>query len=141
MRPLKLFFALAAISIGAGASIEKYDIKIVANSGVRISEISRDELNRIFLMTKTSLQGADHVEPVLETAGPAHKIFLREYIGRTDAALMTYYRSLVFTGKASIPKTFSTDAELIEYVAKTNGAIGYVSASANTAGVKILKVK
>jgi hypothetical protein len=141
MRPVKLFFALAAISIGAAASIERYDIKIVANSGVRVSEISRDELNRIFLMTKTSLQGADHVEPVLETAGPAHQIFLREYIGRTDAALMTYYRSLVFTGKASIPKTFSTDAELIEYVAKTKGAIGYVSASANTAGVKTLKVK
>lgn len=141
MRLFKFFLILAAISICAAASIEKYEIKIVANPAIGASEISRDELNRIFLMTKTSLQGTGHVEPVLESAGPAHQMFLKEYIGRTDAALMTYYRSLVFTGKASFPKTFKSDAELIEYVARTKGAIGYVSATANTAGVKTLKVK
>jgi ABC-type phosphate transport system substrate-binding protein len=141
MTPLRGFLILATISLCAAASIGKDEIKIVANLDVGASEISRDELNRIFLITKTSLPGADHVEPVLETAGPVHRIFLKEYIGRTDAALMTYYRSLVFTGKASIPKAFNSDSELIEYVAKTKGAIGYVSASANTAGVKTLKVK
>jgi len=141
MRPLRALFVLAAISMCAAASIETNEIKIIANPDVGASEISRDELNRIFLMTKTSLQGTSHVEPVLETAGRVHKLFLKEYIGRTDVALMTYYRSLVFTGRASIPKAFVSDSELIEYVAKTKGAIGYVSANANTAGVKTLKVK
>lgn len=141
MTPIKGLLILAAISLYAAASSGKDEIKIIANPDVGASEISRDELNRIFLITKTSLPGTDHVEPVLETAGPVHKIFLKEYIGRTDAALMTYYRSLVFTGRASIPKAFSSDSELIAYVAKTRGAIGYVSANANTAGVKTLKVK
>ncbi len=141
MTPIRGLLILAAISLCAAASIGKDEIKIVANPDVGASEISRDELNRIFLITKTSLPGTGHVEPVLETAGPVHTIFLKEYIGRTDAALMTYYRSLVFTGRASIPKTFSSDSELIAYVAKTKGAIGYVSANANTAGVKTLKVK
>jgi ABC-type phosphate transport system substrate-binding protein len=141
MRRLRALFVLTTISMCAAAGIEKDEIKIIANPNVGASEISRDELNRIFLMTKTSLQGTSHVEPVLESAGAAHKTFLREYIGRTDVALMTYYRSLVFTGKASIPKAFSSDSGLIEYVAKTKGAIGYVSASANTTGVKTLKVK
>jgi ABC-type phosphate transport system substrate-binding protein len=140
MRPREFLFVLA-VSMCAAAGVEKDEVKIVANADVSASEISRDELNRIFLMTKTSLQGTRHVEPVLENAGPAHKRFLTEYIGRTDAALMTYYRSLVFTGKASFPKSFSSDSKLIEYVAKTKGAIGYVSANANTAGVKTLKVK
>jgi hypothetical protein len=141
MGGMKIFLALATISMGVAASVEQSEIKIIANSGIKTSEISREELNRIFLMTKTSLQGNNHVEPVLETSGPVHKTFLKEYIGRTNAALMTYYRSLVFTGKASIPKSFDSDAALIEYVEKTQGAIGYVSASANTSGVKVLKVK
>ena len=141
MRSLRALFVLATISMCAAASIEKDEIKIIANPDVGASEISRDELNRIFLMTKTSLQGTSHVEPVLETAGRVHKLFLKEYIGRTDMALMTYYRSLVFTGRASIPKAFVSDSELIEYVAKTKGAIGYVSANTSTAGVKTLKVK
>jgi hypothetical protein len=141
MRSAKILFVLAAISTCVAASTGKDEIKIVANPGIEVSEISRDELSRIFLMTKTSLQSTGHVEPVLENSGPVLKTFLKEYIGRTDTALMTYYRSLVFTGKASIPKTFNSDSELIEYVARTKGAIGCVSASANTAGVKTLRVK
>jgi len=40
-----------------------------------------------------------------------------------------------------MPKTLASDAEMAEYVAKTKGAIGYVSASATAAGVKVLEVK
>jgi len=125
----------------APADINGSEIKIVVNPSVRISQISRDELERIFLITKTSLAGGDHVEPVLEKNGHANEVFLREYIGRTEAALMTYYRSLVFTGKASVPKSFSSDEAVIDYVARTKGAIGYVSANAGMGGVKALKVQ
>ena len=141
MRPVKTFLIVAMAYTCVASSLPMAEIKIVANPGITISEISHEDLNRIFLMTKTSLPGTSHVEPVLENEGSVHETFLREYIGRTDAALMTYYRSLVFTGKVSIPKTFSSEAALIEYVAKTKGAIGYVSANANTSGVKTMTVK
>ena len=40
-----------------------------------------------------------------------------------------------------MPKTVAVDAEVVAYVAKTKGAIGYVSAEASTTGVKVLDVK
>ncbi len=40
-----------------------------------------------------------------------------------------------------MPKTLASDAEVMAYVAKTKGAIGYVSAGAALAGVKQLEVK
>jgi hypothetical protein len=46
----------------------------------------------------------------------------------------------VFTGKGSMPKSFASDAEILKYVAKTPGAIGYVSAGADAAGVKKIAV-
>lgn len=140
MKLRNVALVLAAIGLSAAADVQTTEIRIIANPAVDTSEISREELNRIFLMAKTSLHGAEHVEPVLEKAGPAHEAFLKEYIGRTDEALMTYYRSLMFTGKASIPKSFRSDPEVAQYVAKTKGAIGYVSASASTPGVKTLRV-
>ena len=73
--------------------------------------------------------------------GAAHEAFLREYLGKTDSALQTYYRSLVFTGKASMPKTVASDAEVVAFVVKTKGAIGYVSAGAVAPGTKTLEVK
>jgi ABC-type phosphate transport system substrate-binding protein len=35
----------------------------------------------------------------------------------------------------------AADAEVVAYVAKTKGAIGYVGGGASTAGVKTLEVK
>ena len=129
---------LALISV---STLTAADIKVIANGGIAASSISADELKGVFLATKTSLGDGSHVEPVLEKGGSAHETFLREYLGKTDAALQTYYRSLVFTGKASMPKTLGGDAEVVAYVAKTKGAIGYVSAGASTEGVKVIVVK
>jgi ABC-type phosphate transport system substrate-binding protein len=117
------------------------DVKVIANPSVGVSSVSADELKGVFLATKTSLSDGSHVEPVLEKGGATHEAFVKEYLGKTDAALQTYYRSLVFTGKASMPKTLGADAEVVAYVAKTKGAIGYVGAGASTAGVKTLVVK
>ena len=127
--------AVASMHIASAA-----DLKIIANPGVSASSVSSDELKAVFLATKTSL-GDGHVEPVLAKGGAAHEAFLKAYIGKTEAALETYYRSLVFTGKGSMPKAFATDAEVAAYVAKTKGAVGYVSAAASPAGVKTLEVK
>lgn len=139
MRKLFLLSLLAALGMAAG--VNAAEVKIIANPSVKTSEISRDDLSRIFLMMKSSLEGTSHVEPVLERDGTAHEVFLKEYIGRSNSALTTYYRSLVFTGKASIPKSFASEANLVAYVAKTKGAIGYVSINTPTSGVKTLSVK
>jgi len=133
-------FALLTIAACGTADVQTNAIRIIANPNVNASEISRDDPDRIFLMTKTSLPGAPHVEPVLEKAGPVCELFLKDYMGRTNAALMTYYRSLMFSGKASVPKSFNSDSEVTAYVAKTKGAVGYVGFSANVAAVKTLKV-
>ena len=51
------------------------------------------------------------------------------------------YGSLVFTGKAFMPKTLGSDAEVLDYVAKTKGAIGYGNAAASAPGTKAIAVR
>jgi ABC-type phosphate transport system substrate-binding protein len=139
---LKAILLAGALSMAPGlVAVRAADIKVIANPSVGASSVSVDEIKGVFLATKTSLSDGSHVEPVLEKGGATHEAFVKEYLGKTDSALQTYYRSLVFTGKASMPKTLGADAEVIAYVAKTKGAIGYVGAGASTAGVKTLEVK
>ena len=140
MKTSKLIIIGTALTFLAGSAMAG-DLKVIANASVPESSISLDELKGVFLITKTSLHDGSHVEPVLLKSGAAHESFLKEYLGKTDSALETYYRSLVFTGKGSMPKILATDAEVEAYVAKTKGAIGYVSAAPTTAGVKSLEVK
>jgi hypothetical protein len=80
-----------------------------------------------------------HVEPVLAKSGEAHGAFL-QYIGKSDDALRTHCHTLVFTGGGTRPKFLDSDAEIVSYVAKTRGAIGYVSGDFPTEGVKVVPI-
>src|SRR6202049_1816 len=131
---------LTSLVFFAAGVVSAADIKVVANPSVKATQISTDELKRIFLATDSSLEGG-HVEPVFEKGGAAHEAFLKQYLGKTDAVLGIYYRSLVFTGKAFMPKMLGSDEEVAAYVAKTKGAIGYVSAAVSTPGTKAIAVR
>lgn len=135
-----LALAICTVFTSSAAALAA-DIKVIANPSVGVTSVSAEELKGVFLGTKSSLSDGSHVEPVLLKSGAVHEAFLKEYVGKSDSALETYYRSLVFTGKGSMPKTLATDAEVVAYVEKTKGAIGYVSAGTNTGSAKVIEVK
>jgi TonB family protein len=136
-RTLPLVAAVVLIaSIHALAS----EAKIVANPSVRADSITPAELRSVFLQDRRSLSDGSHVEPVLSKGGTVHEAFLRQYVGKSDDALRTYYRTLVFTGTGTMPKFLDSDADIVRYVARTKGAIGYVSSDCPTPGVKVLAI-
>jgi hypothetical protein len=137
-RALSIVIAMLGLAVASPAGAAEF--KVVANPSVKASAISVDDLKNVFLATKTALPDGSQVEPVLAKGGAAHDALLKD-LGKTEAALSTYYRSLVFTGKASMPKICGSDAEVVDYVSKTKGAIGYVSSGANAPGTKTLDVK
>ena len=136
----KSLLVTAIVGVLEAYAAQGADLKVIANPSVSVSSLSADELKNVFLVTKTLLSDG-HVEPVLEKSGTTHEAFLKQYLGKTDSALNTYYRSLVFTGKAFMPKMLGSDEEVAAYVAKTKGAIGYVSAAASTPGTKEISVR
>jgi len=140
MKRLRLILTMVVVTFCISWQAHAAGVKVIANSSVSASTITAEEVKDVFLLDKDSL-GGSHVDPVLSKGGPAHEAFLKEYLGKSDAVLQAFYRSLVFTGKASMPKTLGSDAEVVAYVAKTKGAVGYVSGDASTVGVKTLEVK
>ena len=141
MKRTKILFVAAVLVLFAAVAVQAAEVKIIATPSVSAAAVSADELKRVFLLTKNTLDDGSHVEPVVAKGGPTHDAFLREYLSKTDSALQTYYRSLVFTGKASMPKTLGSEAEVAAFVAKTKGAIGYVGAGTAAPGTKTLEVK
>src|SRR5450432_1837129 len=119
MRNVNCWLAVVTIALAANSLVQAQDIKVIANASVTATAVSAEELKGVFLLTKSSLKEGGHVQPVLEKGGAAHDVFLKQYVGKSDAALETYYRTLVFTGKGSMPKTVASDAEVAAWVAKT----------------------
>jgi ABC-type phosphate transport system substrate-binding protein len=138
----KLLYALllvASASIFAGQA--QAQVIVIANPNVKATEISKSDLRDVFTGNATALPGGGNVVPILLKAGTAHEEFLQAYIGKSDTAYRAGWRSLVFSGQASMPKSLDGDAAVVDFVAHNQGAIGYIAKSTPHDGVKVLTVR
>lgn len=124
---------LAAVSL-YGAEV------IITHPGNASASVSKDDLDAIYQGKKANWpDGAKIVIAVQE--GAVHESFLKTYVGKTPAQFAASWKKIVFTGKAKAPQECKDDAAIIEFVAATPGAIGYVSDTAAPAGVKVVAVQ
>lgn len=140
MKYTRMLLAAAGFAILISSSALATDIKVIANASVKVDSISAAALKRIYLEEENSLDDGTSVEPVIQKDGRVHQSFLQQYLGKSDDDLQTYYRTLVFTGKGSMPKELASDSEVVAYVARTKGAIGYVDAEIDTNGARTISI-
>jgi len=114
---------------------------VVANPTVKASDVSKSDLRDVFTGAASSLKDGSHVTPVLLRSGPVNDEFLAAFIGKNDTSFRAGWRSLVFSGQASMPKSLDSEAAVVEYVAHNSGAIGYISKSTPHEGIKVLSVR
>ncbi len=133
----KLFLlALFTAASAAGAHAQL----VIANPSVKASDASKGDIKDVFTGGSSSL-GGSHVTPVLLKTGAANDEFLSAYIGKSETAFMASWRSLVFSGQATMPKSVDSDAAVVEYVAKTPGTVGYIGKTSPHEGTKVLAGK
>ena len=133
--------SLVVIGILLGCSMAfAQDVTIVANVGVSVSSISNSQLRDIFTGASSRFADGSHAVPVLLKGGAAHEVLLRRHIGDDPAQFRIRWHKALFTGQGSMPKEFASEAALLEFVAATPGAIGYVSRVPDPNLVKILNV-
>jgi len=140
MKKLLLAFLLAAAA-SIFATHAQAQVIVIANPSVKADEIAKNDLRDVFTGNTTSLKDGDRVVPILLKAGTAHEEFLQVFIGKSDTAYRAGWRSLVFSGQASMPKSLDGDAAIVEFVAHNSGAIGYIGKATPHEGVKVLAVK
>jgi TonB family protein len=128
-------FMLASMAIALAG-----EVKVIANAAINSASISESELRSVFLLQRKTLKDGTAVEPVLQKRGPVHDAFCKHFLSRDGEEIRIYYDGIVFTGKGSMPKQLNSDADVLKYVARTPGAIGYVSSSASADGVKVLMI-
>jgi ABC-type phosphate transport system substrate-binding protein len=140
---MKRYLIVLAVLLGAllVAGRVQAQVIVIANPSVKATEIGKNDLRDIFTGAATSLPDGSRVVPILLKAGTANEEFLKAYVGKNDTAFRAGWRSLVFSGQASMPKSLDTDTAVVEFVLHNPGAIGYIGASSPHEGVKVLTVK
>ncbi|MBW1893436.1 MAG: substrate-binding domain-containing protein [Deltaproteobacteria bacterium] len=132
--------AIAGLLFSFPSSGSAGDVLIISNKSVSADSLTNDDVKKIFIGKKTRWDDNKKISFVLMDSNGVHKDFLREYVKRTPAQYRRFWKKQVFTGKGRRPISFKVEKDMIEYVANTSGAIGYISASAATDGVKVLSI-
>jgi len=100
---------------------------LIAHPGVTAKNWSDSELSSILLGKTAKWKSGTKVVLFNLKDGDLHGSFSQRFTGKTASQYKIYWKKRVFTGKGKAPKTFRTESRMIDYVAKTPGAIGYIS--------------
>ena len=135
---LRFFLILAAASIFA--ALGRAQVIVIANPNVKADSVTKDELRNVFTGSSSKLAGGDRVTPVLLKEGATHSTFTSDFLGRSPIAVTMSWRSLVMSGQGAMPRSFESEAQEVEYISHTAGAIGYIDQATPHGGVKVLAV-
>jgi ABC-type phosphate transport system substrate-binding protein len=133
-----LLVGLVMVLLGLSGSTYAKTV-VIANDDVDVRTIDKRELQKVFL-GRTSELGGQRVVLATLREGISHKEFTENYLQMTPQQFTNHWRKIVFSGTGKEPTSFDSEAELVKFVSKTPGAIGYVSGSTTTNGVKRLDV-
>jgi ABC-type phosphate transport system substrate-binding protein len=117
------------------------DMLIIAHQDVPETTVTTKDLQEIFLGKRVQWKDNTAIHPVTVKDQELHSAFLKQYVNKSLAKWNAHWKRMVFTGNGTPPKQFDTQQELLEYVATTVGAIGYVDADTPVKNVTIIEVQ
>lgn len=131
--------ALLALAVSL-RSEEAAGLQMVVNASIAVSSLPRNTVADMFLGKVKAWEDGRKVLIVDQSLySPVRARFTKEVLGRPVSAVKTYWEERVFSGREQPPPVKRSDAEVVEFVVKNPGAIGYVSAGANLIpGVKVV---
>ncbi len=148
MKPNAIKFLLIIVFVGLcllfpGTLLKGFvyaDVVIIGNNAIISDTLTKREVKKIFLGKKKNWADNKEIEFVVLDKSAVHKEFIRKYTQKSTSQFKMYWKQQVFTGKGSTPKSFKNEKNLIDYVADTEGAVGYISSLDGVKNVKIITI-
>ncbi len=122
MRTLLAVLLLALV----GSLPAQADIAVVLHQAQGVESLSRVEVINIFMGRYRRLPAGESAAPAdLE---PLKARFYRALLGKDLAEINSYWARLVFSGQASPPVQLRDSTEMLAYLRRNPGAIGFIEA-------------
>jgi ABC-type phosphate transport system substrate-binding protein len=139
---LVVLAAVMAVVLSARADASRAGYLVVCNPANPLASVERRFVQDAFLKKVTSWPTGDSARPVdLPPGSSVRRQFTEEVLRRSVEAVRIFWQQRIFAGRDLPPPEVGSDEEVIKFVMRDRGAIGYVSASASLNGAKVLNVR
>ncbi len=128
---MKHRIVICALLAAAASAVFSAELVVVANPAAKLEQLSREELVNLYMGRVRRLPNGTPVYPVdLAREGGAEKAdFYQRLLGRDLAEIRAYWVRLTFSGQASPPLQATSSEQVLDFVRRNPGAIGYVERS------------
>lgn len=129
---------LVVLACGGFTNPAFADVAVIINKGNDISSIKKSTIKKFFLRKKKAFSNGKATTPVEQVSGNIRDTFNDKVLRKTSSQLKAYWAKIIFSGKGSPPKSVADDAAVKAFVAKTDGAIGYIDSAKVDDSVKVI---
>jgi ABC-type phosphate transport system substrate-binding protein len=138
---LVLAFTALTGSVGASDPPPPPAFHVVVHPKNPSATLEQTFLQDAFLKKVTRWPGGRPIHPAdLPAASTVRERFSQRVLRRSVGAVRAYWQQKIFGGHDVPPPELANDEAVVAHVLKTEGAIGYVSGSANLKGVRAVRV-
>lgn len=130
-----LFFCLVANTAWA-------EVVVVVSTQNPTETLSRAELRDIYLGRLNRLSNGAAVEPVDQReSSPAYSEFYRHYLEMSPSQIKAHRSKLIFTGRGQPPALVTDDSAMVNTIATSPLAIGYLDSSAIDERLRVVSIE
>lgn len=135
-----LLLALAPASVALAEEAPQF--QLIVHPSNPTASVDRRFVAEVFLKKRTRWSDDRAIRPVdLSPQSSTRRRFSRDALKRSVEAVRSYWRRIVFSGRGVPPPELDADQDVVSYVRKHPGAIGYVSVGADVSGVKVVSIQ
>jgi hypothetical protein len=142
---LALAFATAMTALPARVGADQpmsTPFRVIVNPGNALVSVDHQFLLDVFLRRTTQWPDHETVHPVdLPIDSPTRRRFSIDALRRPVDAVKGYWLQVIFSGRGIPPPELDSAEEVVRFVARTAGAIGYVPGLTNIQGTRAISVK
>jgi ABC-type phosphate transport system substrate-binding protein len=115
------------------------DLVVVVNARSGIERLTLDEAVNIFMGRYRQFPSGIAAHPIDQPEAQSERAqFYRLLVNKDLAEINAYWARLVFSGKTKPPRQARNQAEIIEWLARQPGAIGYLERTQVDARVRVV---
>lgn len=137
-----LLMLLMLLLLGNSKTDDSYSVIVHMDNPTEV--INRKTLSKIFLKKRSKWEyaGGIKIMPVdIIVRKPVRTTFTNEIHHKRIAAIKAYWQRQIFTGRGVPPPELQNDLQVLEYVQKNPGAIGYISKAIPLGDYKVKKIR
>jgi ABC-type phosphate transport system substrate-binding protein len=130
---------LAAVNARSAPAVPFYVVIVHPNNPT--TGVDRKFLSDAFLKKTTRWDHGEVIRPVDQAPdSPVRRKFSEDVLRRSVAAVRSYWQQVIFAGRDVPPPELGSDDDVVKYVLKYPGSVGYVTGGADLNGAKVISV-